>query len=172
MIRRLNQSTLPLSPVTTHASCLSFLISVFSIIQLSSHLPTPQQGSAAARGTVGQKEAETENGAGKKIDSDSENDQDSVRQVCRFLLHSLLLPKPRPIDSSMTFKGRTSLAKETPERFRNSTETKQNKTTKHLTSLPKDRGACQFPSNASAKHFPSVNIKSPFCFSLVKCVYN
>ena len=29
-------------------------------------------------------------------------------------------------------------------------------------SLPEDNRACQFPSNARAKHFPSVNIKSFF----------
>lgn len=36
--------------------------------------------------------------------------------------------------------------------------------TEHLTSLPKDRRACQFLSNATAKHFPSVNIKPPLVF--------
>ena len=41
---------------------------------------------------------------------------------------------------------------------------KKKKTTKHLNSLPKDWRACQFPSNASAKHFPSVSIKSLFLF--------
>lgn len=51
----------------------------FSIIRLSliSLLHTKallQQG-----GTLGQKEAETEDQAGKKIDSDSENDQDSAK---------------------------------------------------------------------------------------------
>ena len=41
---------------------------------------------------------------------------------------------------------------------------RKKKTTKHLNSLPKDWRACQFPSNASAKHFPSVSIKSLFLF--------
>ena len=51
-----------------HASCLSFLISVFSPHSPTVSSPPPQQGSAAARGTVGQREAETENSAGKKTD--------------------------------------------------------------------------------------------------------
>lgn len=40
----------------------------------------------------------------------------------------------------------------------------KSKITEHLTSLPKDWRACQFLSNARAKHFPSVNTKPPFVF--------
>ena len=103
------------SPFASHHTCLLPFFSdfcfFFSIIRLSliSLLHTKallQQG-----GTLGQKEAETEDQVGKKIDSDSENDQDSVCQVCRFLFHSLLISKARPTDSSLTFKGRTSLDK-------------------------------------------------------------
>lgn len=69
------------SPFTSHHTCLLPFFSDFffspiihsSLISLLHSKALLQQG-----GTLGQKEAETEDQAGKKIDGDSENDQDPL----------------------------------------------------------------------------------------------